>query len=86
MSATRRRLKAQRNRENVEALHRAHFKGPACTNCGEQGAHFVPPSMGEPGFFHCTPGTPEQRRQWQIEFMDFLIKDSQRYRGKLSRR
>lgn len=24
-----------------------------CINCGEEGPHFVPPSLGEPGFFHC---------------------------------
>jgi hypothetical protein len=28
---------------------------PLCMNgCGERGPHFVPPSMGEPGFFICT--------------------------------
>lgn len=25
-----------------------------CPNCGEDEAHFVPPSMGEEGFFICT--------------------------------
>lgn len=24
-----------------------------CPNCGENGPHFVPPSLGEPGFFMC---------------------------------
>lgn len=24
-----------------------------CPNCGGEGPHFVPPSMGEPGFFYC---------------------------------
>ena len=24
-----------------------------CLNCGEQGPHFVPPSMGDPGMFIC---------------------------------
>lgn len=24
-----------------------------CPNCKEYGAHFVPPSFGEKGFFHC---------------------------------
>lgn len=24
-----------------------------CPNCGEEGPHFVPPSLGEPGFFTC---------------------------------
>lgn len=26
----------------------------SCVNCGERGGvHFVPPSLGDPGFFHC---------------------------------
>lgn len=24
-----------------------------CPKCGEQGAHFVPPSLGEEGFYTC---------------------------------
>jgi hypothetical protein len=27
-----------------------------CPNCGRQEPHFVPPSMGDPGFFICTRG------------------------------
>lgn len=30
------------------------WKNKKCINCGEKGPHFVPPSLGEPGFFHCT--------------------------------
>lgn len=26
-----------------------------CVNCGKPGRHFVPPSMGEEGFFSCDP-------------------------------
>lgn len=26
---------------------------PKCINCGERGAHFVPPSFGDEGFFTC---------------------------------
>jgi len=26
-----------------------------CINCGEKGAHFVPPSFGDKGFFICEP-------------------------------
>ncbi len=29
------------------------FGHDRCLNCGEYGAHFVPPSLGEEGFFHC---------------------------------
>lgn len=25
----------------------------ACSNCGEEGPHFVPPSFGDSGFFAC---------------------------------
>lgn len=25
-----------------------------CSNCGDKGPHFVPPSFGEPGFYMCT--------------------------------
>lgn len=28
--------------------------GPNCLNCGELGAHFIPPSFGDAGFFMCT--------------------------------
>ena len=34
--------------------HRAwQKKEHKCLNCGEAGAHFVPPSMGEEGFYFC---------------------------------
>lgn len=26
-----------------------------CVNCGLEGAHFMPPCLGEPGFFVCEP-------------------------------
>lgn len=29
-------------------------KKDPCTNCGQRGSHFVPPSLGEPGRFICT--------------------------------
>lgn len=28
-------------------------KSSTCTNCGEDGSHFAPPSFGEEGFFMC---------------------------------
>jgi len=28
-------------------------KATICPNCGQPGPHFVPPSMGEQGFFIC---------------------------------
>lgn len=51
MSKTKRRIQAQ----NREAFARS--KGivwrSTCHNCGEKGSHFVPPSLGDKGFFHC---------------------------------
>jgi len=32
---------------------RPSVKVGRCLNCGEIGAHFVPPSLGEKGFFFC---------------------------------
>lgn len=26
-----------------------------CIKCGKEGPHYVPPSLGEPGFFVCDP-------------------------------
>lgn len=28
-------------------------KEPMCPNCNERGLHFVPPSLGEAGFYSC---------------------------------
>ena len=33
------------------------FGGDRCPNCGEYGAHFVPPSFGDEGFFICEKKT-----------------------------
>jgi len=46
--------KRQRNR-------RAHYWNVAakpCPNCGGRGAHFVPPSLGEEGFYSCKKKEP----------------------------
>lgn len=34
------------------------FFGDRCPNCGDYGAHFVPPSCGEPGFYLCKKKEP----------------------------
>ena len=34
--------------------------GHKCSNCGEDGPHFVPPSFGDPGFYMCTPKEAHQ--------------------------
>jgi len=33
-----------------------------CVNCNEPGAHFCPPSFGEPGFFACDAFKKEEKR------------------------
>ena len=32
-----------------------------CPHCGKLGPHFVPPSLGKPGYFYCQPpaGAPK---------------------------
>lgn len=47
-----------------------------CINCGEYGAHFVPPSMGEPGFFHCKRKEEKRMPQavWEGAFTIFGVK------------
>jgi hypothetical protein len=35
-----------------------------CSNCGQRGRHFVPPSSGEEGFFACkSQGLPDDDRE-----------------------
>lgn len=47
---------ASRHRRHRRRRKQAAFHPlSTCSNCGERGAHFVPPSLGEPGFFHCKP-------------------------------
>lgn len=45
----------ERKRKNVRDLNRRFNKMPKtkCPNCGKYEAHFVPPSMGDSGFFIC---------------------------------
>ena len=49
-----------RSRSNKPKKSPKPFKMPTvvqiirpCSNCGEEGPHFVPPSFGDPGFFIC---------------------------------
>lgn len=30
------------------------LKRGLCPSCGEKGPHFVPPSLGDDGFYYCT--------------------------------
>lgn len=46
----------KRKQKKIKRLAAAWKKPePPCNNCGEPGAHFVPPSFGEKGFYYCTP-------------------------------
>jgi len=44
-----------------------------CPNCGEPGPHFVPPSLGEPGFFLCDRPTETYLTEDREQKMDALI-------------
>jgi len=55
MSNRKQRIK---NRETYNALMgqleaQGKLNRPPCSNCGKPGAHFVPPSFGDEGFFSC---------------------------------
>jgi hypothetical protein len=58
VSKSKRRAKAQRRvaaaRNQFPGL-RDLFGGKCWNGCGERGPHFVPPSLGQPGFYICTP-------------------------------
>lgn len=34
-----------------------------CPECGQPGAHFVPPSLGEAGFYYCEMSPQAQQRR-----------------------
>jgi len=42
------------------------FGWDRCPNCGEYGAHFAPPSCGEPGFFICEE-VPDWKKKLLVE-------------------
>jgi hypothetical protein len=35
-------------------LWMTRFKKGLCPSCGKKGPHYVPPSVGDPGFYLCT--------------------------------
>lgn len=59
--AKRRKQQAWRNAYKNRVLTR--LARPCMNNCGAAGPHFVPPSLGEPGFFTCTPKATEDNRE-----------------------
>jgi len=40
-------------KKKVKKNRKFGFPRGECPNCREKGAHFVPPSFGDPGFFIC---------------------------------
>lgn len=42
------RERAEKRRSPIGMMRAGH-----CPRCGEKGAHFVPPSFGDPGFYIC---------------------------------
>jgi hypothetical protein len=44
------------------AVRIERMKRGLCPACGEKGPHFVPPSLGDDGFFLCTEGLLDGRR------------------------
>jgi hypothetical protein len=47
------------------------FGADRCPNCGEYGAHFAPPSLGEEGFFICkeNPGWKAKLRRTKMKLV-----------------
>ena len=41
------------------------FGAGRCPNCEEYGAHFVPPSLGEEGFFICKKKVKSERKEFK---------------------
>lgn len=44
-----------RTRAKKQRMHNLAAMLKPCMNCGEAGPHYVPPSLGERGFFICKP-------------------------------
>lgn len=44
------KIKNKKKNERKQVLPK---KEPICPNCGKEGLHFIPPSLGEAGFFAC---------------------------------
>ena len=56
MSKTKRRLKAQKRMAQSESNGLKTVSRP-CFNCGGSGPHFVPPFLGDSGFYMCSKPT-----------------------------
>jgi hypothetical protein len=46
------RLKREKQRAYARVLREKYGRSP-CPKCGALAAHFVPPGLGDPGFFCC---------------------------------
>jgi hypothetical protein len=56
---------------------------PTCANCHGRGRHFVPPSLGEPGFYTCAG---MRRRDVLMAEMKYNAADFVAYQAGLMRR
>lgn len=45
--------RAERRERKTSQHPLARLRRGECMNCGHEGRHYVPPSMGESGFFAC---------------------------------
>lgn len=57
------RLRKRRNRRAAET-RASLIKRSKCSKCGEPGMHFVPPSLGEPGFYACDAEKRQVAREY----------------------
>lgn len=48
------RKTARRVNKNAAYVARIREASNVCVNCGGRGLHYVPPSLGDLGFFTCT--------------------------------
>lgn len=71
--------KKKREKRHREQNLRASEK--PCSNCGNPGAHFVPPSLGEKGFFTCDVETTEVTPEFKREILGELpnLSPAERY-------
>lgn len=55
-----------KNKNDRKAMMAGINPEPICPECGKAGSHFVPPSMGEDGFFACKTMTAPMPKPWAI--------------------
>lgn len=67
MSKTKRRAQAARRAKNVNSMPAVVRLLDPCLGCGERGVwHFVPPSLGDPGFYLCASAEWNAQREARL--------------------